>query len=110
MLFIDFDSFSTGKGIYDLGTLYRTLLYNGSKDGSDLNTFLRIPMNKCRKIWDMFLEEYYREEQDETAWEKASEAKLIATVLALASLIKYKAAPDVISEWAAVLEKILEEW
>jgi len=110
MLFIDFDSFSTGKGIYDLGTLYRTLLYNGSKDGSDINTFLKIPMNKCRKIWGMFFEEYYKEEQDETVWEKASEAKLIATVFALASIIKYKAVPDVISKWAAVLEEVLEDW
>lgn len=110
MLFIDFDSFSTGKGIYDLGTLYRTLLYNGSKDGSDINTFLKIPMNKCRKIWGMFFEEYYKDEQDETVWEKASEAKLIATVFALASFIKYKEAPEVISEWAAVLEEVLEDW
>lgn len=110
MLFIDFDSFSTGKGIYDLGTLYRTLLYNGSEDGLDLNLFLKIPMSKCRKIWGMFFEEYYKDEQDETVWEKASEAKLIATVFALASIIKYKAAPDVISKWAAVLEEVLEEW
>ena len=110
MLFIDFDSFSTGKGIYDLGTLYRTLLYNGSKDGSDINTFLKIPMNKCRKIWGMFFEEYYKDEQDETVWEKTSEAKLIATVFALASFIKYKEAPEVISEWAAVLEEVLEDW
>ena len=110
MLFIDFDSFSTGKGIYDLGTLYRTLLYNGSKDGSDLNTFLKIPMSRCRKTWGMFFEEYYKGEQDETFWEKAAEAKLIATVFAMASCIKYKADPDVISEWAAVLEEVLEEW
>ena len=110
MLFIDFDSFSTGKAIYDLGTLYRTLLYNGSEDGLDLNLFLKIPMSKCRKIWGMFFEEYYKDEQDEVIMEKAAEAKLIATVFALASIIKYKAAPDVISKWAAVLEEDLEEW
>jgi uncharacterized protein (TIGR02172 family) len=110
MLFIDFDSFSTGKAIYDLGTLYRTLLYNGSEDGQDLNFFLKIPMSKCRKIWGMFFEEYYKDEQDGIFWEKAAEAKLIASLFALASVIKYKAAPDVISKWAAVLEEVLEEW
>ena len=110
MLFIDFDSFSTGKAIYDLGTLYRTLLYNGSEDGLDLNLFLKIPMSKCRKIWGMFFEEYYKDEQDEVIMEKAAEAKLIASLFALASVIKYKAVPDVISKWAAVLEEDLEEW
>lgn len=110
MLFIDFDSFSTGKAIYDLGTLYRTLLYNGSEDGLDFNIFLKIPMSKCRKIWSMFFEEYYKEEEDEILWEKAAEAKLIASVFALASHIKYKSDPDVIFKWVAVLEEVLEGW
>ena len=67
-------------------------------------------MSKCRKIWGMFFEEYYKDEQDEVIMEKAAEAKLIASLFALASVIKYKAVPDVISKWAAVLEEDLEEW
>ena len=110
MLFIDFDYFSTGKAIYDLGTLYRTLLCNQDEEGASLNSFLDISMDECRKIWDMFIAEYYKDEPEETVRNKVAEARLIGTVLNLARFIKIEMDAWLISKWAVKLERILEEW
>jgi len=108
MLFIDFDSFSTGKAVYDLGTLYRALLCNTTEGASDFNAFLGLPLGKCQRIWDVFIGEYYKDEQEEFIQRKISEAKLIGTVLALARLIRVEASHELISKWAEELEKVSE--
>ena len=108
MLFIDFDSFSTGKAVYDLGGLYRTLLCNADKGSSDINSFLGLPVEKCRGIWEMFTAEYYKDEQEEVIRKKVFQAKLIGTVLALAKLIKNEADPGLVSRWASELERLTE--
>ena len=108
MLFIDFDSFSTGKAVYDLGGLCRTLLCNPDKGISDINSFLGLPVEKCRGIWEMFTAEYYKDEQEEIIRKKVFQAKLIGTVLALAKLIKNEADPGLVSRWASELERLTE--
>ena len=108
MLFIDFDSFSTGKAIYDLGTIYRAHLCNENRGVSDYNGFLKLPFDKCQRIWDKFIAEYYKGEPDYIVKRKAAEARLIGTVLALARLIKIDASPELISRWAAELERAID--
>ena len=109
MLFIDFDSFTTGKAVYDLGTLYRTLMCNENMGISDLNSFLKISFDECRRIWDMFLAEYYKDEQEEVVRKKAAQAELIGTVLTLAKQIKDEAAPELIFRWASELARLEEK-
>ena len=109
MLFIDFDSFSTGKPVYDLGALYRTLLCNGKKDGASMNTFLGLSCAECRRIWDLFVREYYKDESEETIQKKVTVAKLIGAVLTLAKVIKKEEGPETISKWAAELEEIIKD-
>ena len=108
MLFIDFDSFSTGKGIYDLGTIYRALLCCEDKGVSNYNSFLKLPADECRRIWDLFIGEYYKGEPEETVREKAAQAGLIGTVITLARLIRTEAARELISEWALELEVAID--
>ena len=108
MLFIDFDSFSTGKAVYDLGTLYRALLCAESRGVSDMNSFLKLPFDKCQRIWDGFIAEYFKDEQEETARRRIAEAELIGTLLALARIIKQKEGPELTSRWAGELEKRIE--
>ena len=105
MLFIDFDNFSTGKSVYDLGALYRTLLCNDNMGVTDFNSFLKIPFEQCRRIWDMFVSEYYKDEPEEVRQEKAALASLIGTVLALAKYIKKGSAPERIAWWVCELEE-----
>ena len=105
MLFIDFDNFSTGKSVYDLGALYRTLLCNDNMGVTDFNSFLKIPFEQCRRIWDMFVSEYYKDEPEEVRQEKAALASLIGTVLALAKYIKKGSDPERIAWWACELEE-----
>lgn len=106
MLFIDFDNFSTGKAVYDLGALYRTLLCNENRGVSDLNSFLKLPFDECRRIWNIFTGEYYKDEEDETSRKKIAQAELIGTVLALAKYIKNGAGPELISRWVSELERL----
>ena len=108
MMFIDFDSFSTGKSVYDLGALYRALLCNGNKGITDHNCFLDISFDECQKIWNIFIGEYFKDEQEETAKKKVNIAKLIGTILALAKIIKNNERPELISRWAAELEKRID--
>jgi len=109
MMFIDFDSFSTGKAAYDLGTVYRALLCDAKEEDTGYNAFLKLPVDKCRKIWDVFFREYYKDEKDETVREKVAVERLIGTVLTLARLIRIQAGPELISKWAAELEKLSKE-
>lgn len=106
MMFIDFDSFSTGKGVYDLGNLYRSLLCNQNYGVSDTNSFLKIPFDDCRKIWDIFVGEYYKDEPEEFVEKKLIEAKLIGIMLALAKFIKLGENSELISKWADELVAI----
>ena len=108
MLFIDFDSFSTGKSVYDLGSLYRALLCNENKGITDINGFFNISFDECQRIWDVFISEYLKDEQEEKAQEKVMEAKLIGTVLTLAKLIKNSASPELISRWGNELERCID--
>ena len=108
MLFIDFDSFSTGKAVYDLGTLYRTLLCNESRFISDTNSFLKISFDKCQSVWDQFISEYYKDEAEEIVQEKVALAKVIGMVLALAKHIKNGRSPEFISDWTSELERLLD--
>ena len=109
MMFIDFDSFSTGKAAYDLGTVYRALLCDVKEEDTGYNAFLKLPVDKCRKIWDVFFREYYKDEKDETVREKVAVERLIGTVLTLARLIRIQAGPELISKWAAESEKLSKE-
>ena len=111
MLFIDFDNFSTGKAVYDLGTLYRTLIYNRDEDepDHDYNVFLKIPMSDCLRIWDIFISEYYKDEQEMLRRKEVTEAKMIGTVLRLAKLMKSGAAPESLHAVTAELEKLIDE-
>ena len=109
MLFIDFDSFSTGKAVYDLGALYRTLFYDKNKDAAVYNSFLGLSFDKCRRIWDLFDGEHYKDEPEETLERRSKEAELIGTVLAMAKHIKTGTDPEVISGWAADLEGIIDK-
>ena len=108
MMFIDFDNFSTGKAVYDLGALYRTLMCNENRGISDFNSFLKISFEQCRRIWDMFVGEYYKDESEEVVRKKAAQAELIGTVLALAKHIKSGADPELVSWWASELERLEE--
>ena len=108
MLFIDFDSFSTGRAVYDLGSLYRTLLCGPDAGVSDVNSFLRISYDRCRKIWDRFVREYYQGEPEETIREKTAQAALIGTVLALAKFIKNGEEDAIIAKWAGELISKIE--
>ena len=105
MLFIDFDNFSTGKAVYDLGALYRTLLCNENRGISDTNAFLKISFEKCQRIWDLFTGEYYKDEQEEVMRQKTAQARLIGNVLALAKHIKSGTSQECISWWASKLEQ-----
>lgn len=105
MIFIDFDSFSTGKAAYDLGALYRSLLCAESRGISDMNSFLKLPFDKCQRIWDLFIAEYFKGEQEEIVHRRIAAAELIGAVLALARIIKDKDGPDMVSRWAAELER-----
>ena len=107
MLFIDFDTFSTGKAVYDLGALCRTLLCSENRSVSDFNDFLRLPDKKCREIWDLFIRAYYQGEREEIIREKTAQARLIGTVLALAKMIKKGADPAFISYWANELKQLV---
>jgi uncharacterized protein (TIGR02172 family) len=106
MLFIDFDSFSTGKSIYDLGGLYRTLLCNENLGVSNLNAFLKIPFDQCRRIWEMFVDEYYKDLDDQTKAKKIAQAEMFGTVLTLAKHIKNKADDELINRWVSRLENL----
>ena len=108
MLFIDFDSFSTGKSVYDLGSLYRALLCNENKGITDINSFFDISFDECQRIWNIFIGEYLKDEKEETARKKTMEAKLIGTVLTLAKLIKNSASPELISRWGNELERCID--
>ena len=108
MLFIDFDSFSTGKAVYDLGALYRTFFCNENRGVTDFNAFLKISFDECQKIWDIFIGEYYKDEKEEITLRRLAEAKLIGTVLALAKFIKTERSADFISKWSAELMRILD--
>ena len=105
MLFIDFDNFSTGKAVYDLGALYRTLLCNENRDISKINAFLKIPFEKCDRVWNLFTGEYYKDEQEEVMRQKTAQARLIGNVLALAKHIKNGASPESISRLTSKLEQ-----
>ena len=108
MMFIDFDSFSTGKSVYDLGALYRALLCNENKGITDHNCFLDISFDECQRIWDIFIGEYFKDEQEETAKKKVNIAKLIGTILALAKIIKNNERPELISGWGNELERCID--
>ena len=108
MLFIDFDSFSTGKAIYDLGTIYRALLCYEDRRVSSYNSFLKLPADVCRKIWELFISVYYEGEPEEVVRKKVAQAMLIGTVMTLARLIRTEAAPALISEWASELEAVID--
>ena len=109
MMFIDFDSFSTGMAVYDLGALYRTLLCNENSGVSDHNSFLKLSFDECRRIWETFTGEYFKDEPAEAAQKKIMTAELIGTVLALAKFIKNGADRELISRWAAELERLVAE-
>ena len=108
MLFIDFDSFSTGKGIYDLGTIYRALLCYEDRRVSGFNSFLKLPADVCRKTWELFISTYYEGEPEEFVRKKVAQAVLIGTVITLARFIRTEAAPALISEWASELEAVID--
>jgi hypothetical protein len=72
---------------------------------TDFNSFLKIPFEQCRRIWDMFVSEYYKDEPEEVRQEKAALASLIGTVLALAKYIKKGSDPERITWWACELEE-----
>ena len=109
MLFIDFDSFSTGRAVYDLGSLYRTLLCNENRGVSNVNSFLSLSFGKCQRIWDLFTDEYFRGEQEAVRQKSIAQAELIGTVLALAKLIKSGDDPSLISRWAGELERLTDQ-
>ena len=109
MMFIDFDSFSTGMAVYDLGALYRTLLCNENSGVSDHNSFLKLSFDECRRIWETFTGEYFKDEPAEAAQKKIMTAGLIGTVLALAKFIKNGTDRELISRWAAELERLVAE-
>ena len=108
MLFIDFDSFSTGKSVYDLGSLYRSLLCNENKGIAEINFFFNISFDECRRIWNIFIGEYLKDEKEEMAQKKIMEAKLIGTVLSLAKFIKNSEGPELISGWRDELERRID--
>ena len=108
MMFIDFDSFSTGKAVYDIGALYRSLVCNENKGITDRNTFLDLSFEECLRIWDIFIGEYYKDDREEDAQRKVTYAKLIGTVLALAKMIKNHLSPEIISGWTDELEKYID--
>ena len=95
--------------LYDLGALYRTLFYDKNKDAAVYNSFLGLSFDKCRRIWDLFVGEHYKDEPEETLERRIKEAELIGTVLAMAKHIKTGADPEVISGWAADLEGIIDK-
>lgn len=109
MLFIDFDSFSTGKAVCDLGSLYRTLLCNENRGVSHVNSFLSLSFDKCQRIWDLFTGEYFKGEQEAVRQKSVTQAELIGTVLALAKHIKNRADPALVSRWACELERLVDQ-
>ena len=65
-------------------------------------------LEECRRIWDMFTEEYYRDVQEEIRQKKTAQAELIGTVLALAKFIKNGAGPGLIAPWVSELERLAD--
>ncbi len=109
MMFIDFDSFSTGKAVYDLGSLYRTL-FDYKADGiPGYNGFLKLPVDRCSKIWDIFVGEYYREESEQVRQQRIVVARMIGIILCLAKHIKKKTGSEIISEEAEELKRCFDE-
>lgn len=108
MLFIDFDSFTTGKAVYDLGALYRTFFCNENRGVTDFNAFLKLTFDECQRIWDIFVGEYFKDEQAKIKERRLKEAELIGTVLSLAKFIKKEYSSEFISKWAEELMRILD--
>ena len=110
MMFIDFDLFSAGKAVYDLGALYRTLFDHKADGIPGYNGFLKLPVDKCSRVWDIFTEEYYKEEPKEVSRQSIALARMIGIILFLAKHIKKKAGQEIIEEEAGELAECIGEF
>lgn len=110
LLFIDLDSFSTGKAIQDLGELYRTLFLSEYKENSEFNSFLKIPMDISAKIWNGFFSEYYKDKPEAEKQKKLLEAAIIGRVLYLAKSIKLGISSEKIDMEVLEFEKSIDEY
>ena len=110
MLFIDFDSFSSGRAVYDLGGLYRTLFGSIIDNDREYSHFLNCPISFCKRIWDVFIDEYYRDAKAEIRQKNILIAKMIGIVLRFAKLIKNEAASEILREQADELIDVIDEY
>ncbi len=88
MMFIDFDTFSIGKSVYDLGALFRTFLSDMSVIEIGEEPYLHLPYERYSQILDIFIGEYYKGVPEQTVRKKLAEIKVIAYVLMLAKNVK----------------------
>jgi len=107
MLFLDFDTFSTGKAIYDLGALYRALFadyYTG------VESYLNLSDERLREIWEIFTAEYFKDEPEDSVRRKKAAIRIIGFVLMLAKNIKRNVRPEIINSQAELLKNSIDEY
>lgn len=107
MLFLDFDTFSTGKAIYDLGALYRSLFadyYTG------VESYLKLSDERLREIWEIFIREYLKDEPEDSVRRKKAAIRIIGFVLMLAKNIKRKESSEIIESQSELLKNSIDEY
>ena len=77
VILIDMDTLCTGHPVFELASVYNAFVGFSELDESVAMKFQGIPADTCRRIWELVLEMYFDEADDETRALHAKQAMLI---------------------------------
>ena len=77
VILIDMDTLCTGHPVFELASVYNAFVGFSELDESVAMKFQGIPADTCRRIWELVLEMYFDEADEETRALHAQQAMLI---------------------------------
>ena len=77
VILIDMDTLCTGHPVFELASVYNAFVGFSELDESVAMKFQGIPADTCRRIWELVLEMYFDEADEETRALHAKQAMLI---------------------------------
>jgi len=108
LILIDFDTFSTGKVIFDLAALYRTMVAFSYAVGEESNVFLKLSLASSEEFWKRFLAAYYKDQPAEYVLLRENQCKVIAYVMMLSFMAKREYPKDALARTVAAIESALD--
>lgn len=94
LLLIDMSEFTIGCPMFDLAALYFSFFYLHTYEDDEFNAFTGMTGAQQRRLWDVFIQEYFKVGSYEEALTKNSEARLIKILTMIKAAILLYYVPD----------------